>query len=101
MKARVKATGQIVEVQAVKDSYFHNGVCYKTSPLRKEETHYYSDFDLDFDVEEETDSDLRISVAKLREVLGKMQGNLLNDAVIDKIINKVKSKLCATHIKSA
>ncbi len=94
MKARVKATGQIVEVQAVKDSYFHNGVCYKTSPLRKEETHYYSDFDLDFDVEEKTeDSDLRISVAKLREVLSCMKGNLLNDTVIDKIINKVKSEI--------
>lgn len=98
MKARVRATGQIVEVQAVKDSYFHNGVCYQTSPLRKEETHYYSDFDLDLDVEKASDSDLRISVAKLRDILESWLAEHFapphfTEDSIDEIINKVKSEI--------
>lgn len=44
-------------------------------------------------IEAKSDSDLRISVAKLRRVLSCMKGNLLNDTVIDKIIEKVKSEI--------
>lgn len=94
MLAKRKSDSKVIEVVEWRGS----SDVYYSEPNK---TKFYQASDLDFDVEEETDSDLRISVAKLREVLGKMQGNLLNDAVIDKIINKVKSKLCAKHIKSA
>lgn len=40
-----------------------------------------------------SEADLRISVAKLREILVSRRGNLLNDAVIEKIIKRVKKKI--------
>ena len=48
----------------------------------------------EFDSEEKSDSDLRISVAKLREVLEKLadgNGFLVED--VDTIIEKVKSEI--------
>lgn len=92
MLAKRKSDGKVIEVRlyASVAKGFAPLDCYECV----EDGMYYSASDLDFDVEEKTeDSDLRISVAKLRRVLSCMKGNLLNDTVIDKIIEKVKSEI--------
>lgn len=86
MKAKVKRTGKIVEVIGTID----------TGRWLTNNYEEYYEYQLDFDVPQDTevdDSDLRISVAKLREVLDKMKSNIFNDFVINKIINNVKAEL--------
>ncbi len=88
MKAIRKSDGAIIKVVEWRGA---SDVVY-SEPYK---THFYKQSDLDFNVEEESDdSDLRISVAKLREVLDKFinpQG-IVHESV-DNIIYKVKSEL--------
>lgn len=86
-KARLKATGEIIEVK------FNDGWIRWTEPkcwLNRNE------FEILEEIPNEpiSDSDLRISVAKLREVLESIaDGNGFLCEDIDVIIEKVKSEL--------
>lgn len=93
MKARVKATGEVIDVSPVIDPmgnsfYTENGISHYNPRWYA----YYAS-DLDFDVEQ-SDSDLRISVAHLREVLDKCcEVGYINQYGRDRIIEIVKSEI--------
>ena len=82
-KARLKATGEIIEVK------------WNDGWIRWTEPKCWLDED-EFDILEEIpdepipDSDLRISVAKLREVLERIG---IKPFMVNRIINAVKSEL--------
>lgn len=91
MKARVKATGEIINVRKVITNI--GDELYE--PLRLEWSNVkFKASDLDFDVEH-PETDLRISVAKLRDVLEKLvaDGDIEPIHVsVDEIINRVKKE---------
>lgn len=91
MRARIIATDEIIDAEKSEERV--GNIIYVVYRNTADSNECFNDYELDFDVFGPSDSDLRISVAKLREVLSCMKGNLLNDAVVDKIIKKVKSEI--------
>lgn len=93
MKVRRKSDGKTIEVSRRKSLYSDN--TFEEFFIDNIGNVYYN-AELDFDVEEseQTDSDLRISVAKLREVLEELASvrGVVNESV-DEIINRVKQEL--------
>lgn len=86
MKAIRKSDGKVIEVETAVYSMKSDIPYHKCISDGK---HYLAS-DLDFDVEEETDTDLRISVAKLREILERLGVDEYN---LEEIIEKVKSEI--------
>lgn len=93
MKARVKATGEIVDVYERYDDLAMETVFEELAGS-------YRPDELDFSVceAEESESDLRISVAKLRDILEDVASSqfvprVLDDDTVDEIINQVKKSI--------
>lgn len=89
MKARVKATGEIVDVFALPLGG------YQQRQKDIVQARVFQASDLDFGVPDGEDSDLSISVAKLREVLMDMANlrGIIREMPVDVIIDKVKSEI--------
>ncbi len=94
MLAKRKSDGKVIEVKPIfrMDNPSDNQRYYEDGDGQR-----YLPSDLDFDVEEKSDSDLRISVAKLREVLERYVNEYtytrMCDDDVNNIINEVKSEL--------
>lgn len=89
MKAIVKATGEIVDVYERYDDLAMETVFEELAGS-------YRPDELDFSVDEaeETESDLRISVAKLRDILEQAAKDYnAPQYFIDEIINQVKKSI--------
>lgn len=93
MKVRRKSDGKTIEVSRRKSLYSDN--TFEEFFIDNIGNVYYN-AELDFDVEESelTDSDLRISVAKLREILNELASvrGIVNES-IGEIINRVKKEI--------
>lgn len=80
MKAKVKATGEIVEIQGTIDSCTYITNDYRT----------YQDNELDFSVSDlEPVSNPLISKYHLESVLSKYEGHILNENLKQQIIHDV------------
>lgn len=87
MKAIRKSDGQVVEVEKTFDSIWHD-----VSTDGIDEKNYYES-DLDFNLPAERDTDLTISLAKLREVLNEELKHKILPSKIDEIINRIKQEM--------
>ncbi len=94
MKAKRKSDGKIIEVRYLAITNIYVEYIDNADDTFKV-TKAYHPSDLDFDVEEaeQTESDLRISVAKLREVLESHFAHRILPSEIDEIINEVKKEI--------
>lgn len=82
MKAKVKATGEIVELQGTIDSTTYITMDYRT----------YQAYQLDFTVSDlEPVSNPSISKYHLESVLSKYGGHVLNEELKNQIINDVSN----------
>lgn len=93
MLAKVKKTGEIVDVYERYDELAMETVFEELAGS-------YSRDELDFSVDEtkESESDLRISVEKLRDILEDVASSqfaprILDDDTLEEIINRVKEKI--------